>query len=49
MTGDIRDLEEIDYDQILAFLNASRESKIQAAQQLGIDTATFYRKQKLYK
>ena len=46
--GDIRPLEAIERDYILAVLHANQGNKVQAAHQLQIGTATLYRKLKQY-
>jgi len=46
--GEIRPLEAIERDYILAVLEANAGNKVQAADQLQIGTATLYRKLKQY-
>jgi DNA-binding NtrC family response regulator len=46
--GDSRTLEQVERDYILAILEARQGNKVQAAAQLGIGTATLYRKLKEY-
>jgi two-component system, NtrC family, response regulator HydG len=47
-TGDLRPLAEVERDYILAVLNTNQGNKARAAEQLGIGTATLYRKLKEY-
>jgi DNA-binding NtrC family response regulator len=46
--GDVRPLDEVERDYILAVLRANAGNKARAAEQLGIGTATLYRKLKRY-
>jgi DNA-binding NtrC family response regulator len=46
--GDVRPLDEVERDYILAVLRANAGNKAKAAEQLGIGTATLYRKLKQY-
>ncbi len=46
--GDVRPLEEVERDYILAVVRANDGNKAQAAEQLKIGTATLYRKLKQY-
>ncbi len=46
--GDVRPLEEIEHDYILAVLRATGGNRAQAATRLGIGEATLYRKLKRY-
>jgi two-component system, NtrC family, response regulator HydG len=46
--GDVRPLEEIEREYILAVLAANDGNKAKAADQLAIGTATLYRKLKQY-
>jgi len=46
--GDVRPLEEVERDYILAVVHANDGNKAQAAEQLKIGTATLYRKLKQY-
>ena len=46
--GEVRPLADVERDYILAVLNATEGNKARAAEQLGIGTATLYRKLKEY-
>jgi two-component system, NtrC family, response regulator HydG len=46
--GDVRSLDEVERDYILAVLRANDGNRVQAAEQLKIGTATLYRKLKQY-
>jgi DNA-binding NtrC family response regulator len=46
--GDVRPLDEVERDYILAVLRANGGNKAQAAEQLGIGAATLYRRLKQY-
>jgi DNA-binding NtrC family response regulator len=46
--GDVRPLEEVEREYILAVVKANDGNKVHAAEQLKIGTATLYRKLKLY-
>ena len=46
--GDVRSLEHVERDHILAVLSANEGNKLRAAEQLKIGTATLYRKLKQY-
>jgi DNA-binding NtrC family response regulator len=46
--GDVRPLDEVERDYILAVLRTNGGNKAKAAEQLGIGTATLYRKLKQY-
>jgi hypothetical protein len=46
--GDVRSLDEVERDYILAVLRANDGNRAQAAEQLKIGTATLYRKLKQY-
>ncbi|MBI5547959.1 MAG: AAA family ATPase, partial [Deltaproteobacteria bacterium] len=46
--GDVKPLEEVERDYILAVLRANEDNKVHAAKQLGIGYATLHRKLKQY-
>jgi transcriptional regulator of acetoin/glycerol metabolism len=49
LSGPVQALEQIEKDYILAVLDLNEGNQTQTAKQLGIGTATLYRKLKIYR